>query len=156
PHAPEHVAEPAEADDQHARDDHVPQDHPQQVEAVARHQRVQADAAEDVRHRDDRDRGVERRQQDPERAVGQGDPLASITPCAAGHSRAQPALRSRCLPRASPVIGETRYAASWLAAPWYWLRSASAVRRRSCASGTAIAASTHTTRKIVDIAYVIV
>ena len=63
PHAAEHVAEAAEADDQHARHDHVAEDHPQQVEAVGRHERVEVDAAEDVRHRDQRDRRVERREQ---------------------------------------------------------------------------------------------
>ena len=62
-HAAVHVAEPPEADDQHARDDHVAEDHPQQVEAVRRDQRVEVDAAEDVRHRDQRDRRVERREQ---------------------------------------------------------------------------------------------
>ena len=47
PHAAEHVAEPAEADDEHARDDEEAEDHPEQVEAVARLQRVELDAAED-------------------------------------------------------------------------------------------------------------
>jgi hypothetical protein len=60
---PEHVPEPAEADDQHARDDQVSEHHPQQVDAVARNQRIELDAAEDVRHRDQRDRRIERRQQ---------------------------------------------------------------------------------------------
>ena len=36
------------------------------------------DAAEDVGHRDDRDRAVERREQDGERRVGQRDPLVAI------------------------------------------------------------------------------
>ena len=77
-HAAVHVAEPAEADDQHAGDDQVAEDHPQQVEAVGRHQRIELDAAEDVGHRDQRDRGVERRQQDAERRVGERDPLVAI------------------------------------------------------------------------------
>ena len=51
-----HVAEPAEADDEHARDDEEAEDHPQQVEAVGRDERVEMDAAEDGRHRDQRDR----------------------------------------------------------------------------------------------------
>ena len=47
-HPAVHVAEAAEADDQHAGDDQVAEDHPQQVEAVGRHQRIEVDAAEDV------------------------------------------------------------------------------------------------------------
>ena len=39
-----HVAEPAEADDEHARDDQEPEDHPEQVEAVARLERIEVDA----------------------------------------------------------------------------------------------------------------
>ena len=56
PHPPVQVAEPAEADDEHARHDEEAEDHPEQVEAVARLQRVEMDAAEDVRHRDQHDR----------------------------------------------------------------------------------------------------
>ena len=41
-------------------------------------QRVEVDAAEDVRHRDQRDRGVERRQQDRQRRVGERDPLVAV------------------------------------------------------------------------------
>jgi hypothetical protein len=62
-------AEPAEADDQHAGHDEVAEDHPQQIEGVGRLQRVELDAAEDVRHRDQGDRGVERRQEHAERRV---------------------------------------------------------------------------------------
>ena len=82
PHAPEHVPEPAEAHDQDAPDDHVAEDHPQQVEAVRRHERIEVDAAEDVRHRDQRDRYVERREQDRERRVRERDPLVAVV-----HSR---------------------------------------------------------------------
>ena len=78
PHPAVHVAEAPEADDQHARDDQVAEDHPQQVEAVGRHQRIEVDAAEDVGHRDQRDRRVERRQQHPERRVRQRDPLVAV------------------------------------------------------------------------------
>ncbi len=74
-HPAEHVAESPEADDQHARDDQIAEHHPQQVEAVARCQRVQLDAAEDVRHRDDRDRAVERREQNRECRIRQRDPF---------------------------------------------------------------------------------
>jgi hypothetical protein len=48
-----------EADDRDAGHDQVAEDHPEQVEAVRGDQRVEVDAAEDVRHRDQRDRGVE-------------------------------------------------------------------------------------------------
>ena len=78
PHAPVHVAEPPEADDQHAGDDEEAEDHPQQVEAVGGLQRVEVDAAEDRRHRDQRDRRVERRQQHAERRVRQRDPLVFL------------------------------------------------------------------------------
>ena len=84
PHPPEQVAEPAQADDQHACDHQEAEDHPQQVEAVARPQRVQVDAAEDVGHRDQRDRGVDRRQQHTQRRVRQGDPLVAVRPRADG------------------------------------------------------------------------
>ena len=77
-HPPVHVPQPAEADDQHARDDQEAEDHPQQVEAVAGLQRVEVDAAEDVRHRDQRDRGVERREQHAERRVRERDPLVGV------------------------------------------------------------------------------
>ena len=77
-HPAEHVAEPAEADDQDAGDDQVAEDHPEQVEAVRGHQRIEVDAAEDVRHRDQRDRGVERRQQDRQGRVGERDPLVAV------------------------------------------------------------------------------
>ena len=79
-HAPVHVAEPAERDDQHAGHDQVAEDHPQQVEGVLGPQRVEVDAAEDVRHRDQRDRRVQRRQQDGERGVREGDPLVLHSP----------------------------------------------------------------------------
>ena len=85
PHPAEHVAEAAEADDQHARDDEVAEDHPQQVEAVGRQQRVEVDAAEDVRHRDQRDRRVERGEQDRERRVREDQPLVAVVGDAARH-----------------------------------------------------------------------
>ena len=77
-HPADHVAQPAEADDQHARHDEVAEDHPQQVEGVGRDQRIEVDAPEDVGHRDDRDRGVERRQQHGQRRVGERHPLVAV------------------------------------------------------------------------------
>jgi hypothetical protein len=77
-HAADHVAQPAEADDQDARHHEVAEDHPQQVEGVGRDERIEADAAEDVGHRDDRDRGVQRRQQHCQRRVGQRHPLVAV------------------------------------------------------------------------------
>jgi hypothetical protein len=77
-HPADHVAQPAEADDQHARDHEVAEDHPQQVERVRGDQRIEVDAPEDVGHRDDRDRGVERRQQHGQRRVGERHPLVAI------------------------------------------------------------------------------
>jgi hypothetical protein len=55
----EQVTKAADADHEHAAGHQVAEDHPQQVRAVAWHQRVEADAAEDVRHRDDHDRRVD-------------------------------------------------------------------------------------------------
>ena len=78
PHPAEHVAEPAEADHEHARDDQEAEDHPEQVEAVARLQRIEVDAAEDVRHRDQHDRRVDRREQHAERRVRERDPLVPV------------------------------------------------------------------------------
>ncbi len=75
PHPAEHVAEPAERDHQHRGDHQVAHQHPQQVADVAGGQRVQADAAEDRRQRDQHDRGVDRRQQRAQRGVRQRDPL---------------------------------------------------------------------------------
>ena len=75
PHAPELVAEPAETDDEHARDDEEAEDHPQEVKAVAGLERIEVDAAEDGGHRDQHDRAVDRGEQDRERRVGESDPL---------------------------------------------------------------------------------
>ena len=80
PDAAEHVAEPTERDDEDGRDQQVAEDHPQQVADVGRGQRVETDAAEDGRHRNDHDRDVERRDQHAERRVRQGHPLVPIRP----------------------------------------------------------------------------
>ena len=58
PHPAVHVAEPAQGDDEHRRDEQIAHDHPQEVADVGRRQRVQVDAAEDrwQRHDDDRAR----------------------------------------------------------------------------------------------------
>jgi hypothetical protein len=72
------IAEAAEADDQDAGDDQVAEDHPEQVEAVGRDERVEVDATEDAGHRDQRDRGIERRQQHRQGGVGEGDPLVGV------------------------------------------------------------------------------
>src|SRR5690242_3921141 len=72
------VTLPHQSDDQDAGHDQVAEDHPQQVEAVSRHQRIELDAAEDVRHGDQDDGGIEGRQQNTERGIGQRDPLVAI------------------------------------------------------------------------------
>ena len=77
PDAAVHVAQPPEPDDQHGRDDHEAHEHPQQVAGVAGRQRIDADAAEDVGHRDEHDRGVDRGHEQPERRVGQRHPLVA-------------------------------------------------------------------------------
>ena len=76
-HPAEHVAEPAETDDQHTADDQEAEDHPEQIERVARLKRIQADAAKDVGHRDQHDRRVDRRQHHADRGVGQRQPLVA-------------------------------------------------------------------------------
>jgi hypothetical protein len=83
-HPAEHVAEPAQRDDEHRLDEQVPDDHPEQVAHVARGERVQADAAEDGRHRDDHDGRVDRRHRHAQRGVGQGDPPVPVRPPDAG------------------------------------------------------------------------
>ena len=55
-----------------------PEDHPQQVEAVAGLQRVDADAAEDVGQRDEDDGAVDRRHEHAQRRDEQRDPLVAV------------------------------------------------------------------------------
>ena len=74
----EHVADAPEADHQHAGHDEVAEHHPQQVEAVARHQRVEPDAPEDGRHGDEDDRRVDRGDEDAHGGVGQDHPLVAV------------------------------------------------------------------------------
>ena len=75
PHAAVHVAEPAEADEQHGHHHHEPEDQPEEVARVSRRERVDTDAAEDVRQRDQQDGGVDRRHQHPEGGVRERHPL---------------------------------------------------------------------------------
>ena len=93
PHAPVDVAEAAEAHDEHRRDDEEAQDHPQQVVGVAGGERVDVDAAEDVRQGDQQDRRVHGRHQDAERRVREGDPLVAV----GGGGRRHRVLRAGCL-----------------------------------------------------------
>jgi hypothetical protein len=81
---PVHVAEPSEAHHQHGGDHEKAEDHPQQVVGVARRERVDVDAAEDVRQRDQEDRGVDRREQHADGRVGEHDPLVVGAGCARG------------------------------------------------------------------------
>lgn len=69
------VAEPPERDHQHGGHHQEAQHHPEQITGVARVQRVDPDALEDVRQRDQHDRRVDRRDQQTERRVRQRDPL---------------------------------------------------------------------------------
>src|ERR1019366_6128007 len=68
----------AEAHHQHAADDEEAQDHPEQVEGVAGPERIDADAAEDVRQRDEQDGRVDGGHQHAERGVGQDRPLVAV------------------------------------------------------------------------------
>jgi hypothetical protein len=74
----EDVTEPAQGDDEDRLHEQVPHDHPQQVRHVAGGERVQLDAAEDGRQRDDDDRPVDGRHEHRERRVRQGDPLVGV------------------------------------------------------------------------------
>ena len=100
PDSAEHVAQAADGDDEHGLDEPVPHDHPQQVADVARRQRVQVDAAEDRRQRDDDDRSVERGHEHGRGRVRQGHPFVAVagSPVAAApmgpprHVRFRPGL----------------------------------------------------------------
>ena len=72
------VAQPSEADHQHTGDDQVAEDHPEQIEAIARHQRVEMDPPEDVGHRDQDDRRIKGGQKHPKRRVAERDPLVAL------------------------------------------------------------------------------
>jgi hypothetical protein len=72
------VAQPAQADHEHRGDHQEAEDQPQQIVGVAREQGVDVDALEDVGQRDQEDRGVDGRDQDAQRRVGQGDPLVVV------------------------------------------------------------------------------
>ena len=69
-----HVAEAPQRHHQDGGDDEEAHDDPEQVADVARLERVEVDAPEDGRQRDDHDRGVDRGHQHAERGVGQGHP----------------------------------------------------------------------------------
>ena len=72
------VTETPQAHHQHRRHHQEAKNHPQQVEAVAGRERIEVDAPEDVRHGDEHDGGVERRQQHSYGHVGESDPLVTI------------------------------------------------------------------------------
>ena len=65
-------------DHKHRLHQPVAHDHPQQVADVARRQRVQVDAAEDRRQRDEDDRPVERGHEHRRGRVGQRDPAVIV------------------------------------------------------------------------------
>ncbi len=69
------VAHAAEADHQHAGDDQEAQDHPEQVERVARLEWIEPDPPKDVGQGDEDDGSVDGGHQHPERRDEQGDPL---------------------------------------------------------------------------------
>ena len=78
PDASEHVTEPADRDDQDGLHQPVAHDHPQQVGDVARRQRVQVDAAEDRRQRDQHDGAIQGRHEHRGCGVGQRRPLVPV------------------------------------------------------------------------------
>ena len=79
-HPAEDVAEAPEREDEHRGHHQVAHQHPQQVADVSWRQRVQADAAENGRQRDQHDRGIDGSQQRAQCRVGQGNPLVAGMP----------------------------------------------------------------------------
>jgi hypothetical protein len=71
-HPPDDVAEAPQPHHEHAADDEEAEDHPEQVEAVRRGERVQIDAAKDVGHRNQHDRGIDGGEQHPDCRVWRG------------------------------------------------------------------------------------
>ena len=67
------VAQPAERHDEHGGDEQEAHQHPEQVGDVLRGERVEAEAVEDRRQRDQQDRGVQRGGQDADRRDRQRD-----------------------------------------------------------------------------------
>jgi hypothetical protein len=70
--APELIREPAGAQHQHGRGDHVDEDHPHQL------QQAGVKAPLQIRQSDDQRPGVDRRQQHPEARARQGPPLVGL------------------------------------------------------------------------------
>ena len=134
PDAPVHVADPPEADDQHRHHDHEAEQHPQQVAGVGRHQRVEVDPAEDGRQRDDHDRLVDRRHQDPERRVRQRDPLVAVVRVGEAAVLTRRARPSRSIKRSRISTGLASVATS--RSPSVAISSCSSARysARSCAN----------------------
>ncbi len=83
PHAAVHVAQATKAHDQDAGDHEEAEDHPQEVEAVARLERIEVDASEDVGQGDQHDRGVDRGHQHAQGRDRQGRPLVGTFACRA-------------------------------------------------------------------------
>ena len=79
-HAAVDVAQPAEAHDQDRDHDEEAEDQPEQVARVAGSERVDPDAAKDVRQRDQEDRTVDRGKEHPERRVRERHPLVLELP----------------------------------------------------------------------------
>jgi hypothetical protein len=73
--SPEHVTEAPERHNEHGGHEQVAHHDPEEIARAARVERVQLDAVEDRGQRDDHDRAVDRRHQDPERRVREGDPF---------------------------------------------------------------------------------
>ena len=73
-----HVAQPAQRHHEHAGGDEEAQDHPEQVEALARLQRVDADAPEDVGQRNEDDGPVDRGHEHAQGGDEQGRPLVVV------------------------------------------------------------------------------
>ena len=74
-HAAVDVTEAPETDHEHGGDQNVAHQHPEQVADVAGLERVELDAGEDRGQRDQHNGAVDRRHQDAQGGVAQGDPL---------------------------------------------------------------------------------
>ena len=85
PHAPEDVTYTAETDHEHRSDEQEAGEDPQEVGRVALRERIQLDAAKDVRQGNQQDRTVDRRHEDAECRVGEGNPFVTVWMRMRGH-----------------------------------------------------------------------
>ena len=119
-HPAEHVAQPAQGDDEDRLHEAVAHDHPEQEGDVAGSQRVEMDAAEDGGQGDDDDGAVEHGHEGGSRRVGQGGPLVAVVEL--GSLRRSSSRDVRGLRRRHQMLSASRSISG--AATWSCLSSA--------------------------------